>query len=83
MQTNDSSENYGPDTGVCSQFSSGEARNDSDFTGKQMFCNDEEFCTTEKAYKNANGSPQTKAQWIVSRLCSVFMIQTISVYTHT
>lgn len=63
MQTNDSSENYGPDTGVCSQFSSEEARNDLDFTGKQMFCNDEEFCTTGKVHKHANGSPQTKTQW--------------------
>lgn len=25
--------------------------------------------TTEKAHKDANGSPQTKAQWNVSRLC--------------
>lgn len=63
MQTNDSSENYGADTGVCSQFTSEDARNDLDFAGKQMFCNDEEFCTTEKAHKDANGSPQTKAQW--------------------
>lgn len=69
MQTNDSSENYGADTGVCSQFTSEDARNDLDFAGKQMFCNDEEFCTTEKAHKDANGSPQTKAQWNVSRLC--------------
>ncbi|KAJ7375194.1 hypothetical protein OS493_001937 [Desmophyllum pertusum] len=62
MQTNDSGENYGPpSTGVFSQFSSQDVRNDTEFVRDQVF-HEEDSCTTQ-AYSNTGGSPPTKAQW--------------------